>query len=541
MMPTIKCPMDNRSYIMKYKLGEGGFANVYLGKSTVTGNVYAIKLIKKSSIKSSKQFAKTQSEIRLHSLCGITDECMNKYIVPFHKHWNDDRYIYILMKYCPNGSLQDWVSARYKKYNQPISELEIKFIIKQVTLGVKYLHDKFNIIHRDLKLGNIILDQYMNVQICDFGLATQLKQDESKKFTICGTPNFIAPEIAQAIKSRNKDKNERNDGHSYEVDIWAIGVMIYTLFYGKPPFQTNHIDDTVMKIQRSEFSFPRDRTISERLKHLISSILTVDIELRLSLNAILNHSFFSSGKIPSRLPLCCLKRIPTEIELFPDNKENNNGSIMKLRHEFNKKMVNSLVYVDHSDKYGLGYILSNGYTGVLFSDQTSLLLAYDKRRFSYIDDQDGDDNNVKIYLYDYKAFNNGDITNNRDLNKKYKIFQAFAKKLWNECKLKGDQFKDVFIINKHNLKKNNIVFVKRHKSTKQAMIFQMNQNIIHTIFNNKMHIGIHSQNNEKSTKIIVFDENPINPSLKEYDSSRTFNQNASRDAVNCAKHIQRAL
>ena len=93
-------------------------------------------------------------------------------------------------------------------------------------------------------------------------------------------------------------------------------------------------------------------------------------------------------------------------------------------------------------------------------------------------------------------------------------------------------------MNKHNLGKKNIVFVKRHKNTKQAMIFQMNQNIIYSVFPNQLHIGIHSDFNNENTKIIVFNEaNPFNQSLKEYESFKIFNQNASRDAINCAKHI----
>ena len=99
--------------------------------------------------------------------------------------------------------------------------------------------------------------------------------------------------------------------------------------------------------------------------------------------------------------------------------------------------------------------------------------------------------------------------------------------------------KNVFVINKHNLGKKNIVFVKIHKNTKQAMIFKMNQNIVYSVFNNQIHIGIHSNVNDENTKIIVFDErNPFNQSLKEYESFKIFNRNASIDAINCAKHVR---
>ena len=86
---------------------------------------------------------------------------------------------------------------------------------------------QFNVIHRDLKLGNLFLSDKMEIKIGDFGLATRLEYEGERKRTICGTPNYIAPEIL-----------EGKSGHSFEVDIWAVGVIIYTLLIGKPPFET---------------------------------------------------------------------------------------------------------------------------------------------------------------------------------------------------------------------------------------------------------------------------------------------------------------
>ena len=90
---------------------------------------------------------------------------------------------------------------------------------------MKYLHEQ-RIIHRDLKLGNLFLNEKMHVKLGDFGLATQVEFDGERKKTLCGTPNYIAPEML--------DKK----GHSFEVDIWAIGCILFTLLVGKPPFET---------------------------------------------------------------------------------------------------------------------------------------------------------------------------------------------------------------------------------------------------------------------------------------------------------------
>ena len=94
------------------------------------------------------------------------------------------------------------------------------------------------IIHRDLKLGNLFLNDKMEVKIGDFGLATKLDFDGEKKRTICGTPNYIAPEVL-----------EGKSGHSYEVDIWSLGVIIYTLIIGKPPFETTDVKATYRRIK----------------------------------------------------------------------------------------------------------------------------------------------------------------------------------------------------------------------------------------------------------------------------------------------------
>lgn len=103
--------------------------------------------------------------------------------------------------------------------------------------GLEYLHSK-KVIHRDLKLGNLFLNDKLEVKLGDFGLATKLEFDGEKKRTICGTPNYIAPEIL-----------EGKNGHSYEVDCWSLGVIIYTLLIGKPPFETNDVKSTYKKIR----------------------------------------------------------------------------------------------------------------------------------------------------------------------------------------------------------------------------------------------------------------------------------------------------
>jgi polo-like kinase 1 len=115
---------------------------------------------------------------------------------------------------------------------------EESHVAVQIINALKYLH-AHRIIHRDLKLGNLFLNDKMEVKLGDFGLATKLDFDGEKKRTICGTPNYIAPEVL-----------EGKAGHSYEVDVWSLGVIIYTLIIGKPPFETSDVKTTYKRIRK---------------------------------------------------------------------------------------------------------------------------------------------------------------------------------------------------------------------------------------------------------------------------------------------------
>ena len=124
------------------------------------------------------------------------------------------------------------------KRRKRLHELEVRYYIHQIISALEYLH-KNRIIHRDLKLGNLFINEKMEIKLGDFGLATKLDFDGERKRTICGTPNYIAPEVLDG-----------KEGHSYEVDIWSLGVIIYTLIIGKPPFETSNVKSVLQPLKR---------------------------------------------------------------------------------------------------------------------------------------------------------------------------------------------------------------------------------------------------------------------------------------------------
>jgi serine/threonine protein kinase len=142
-----------------------------------------------------------------------------------------------VLELCPNHTLKELVKRR-KQLTPP----EALHLFREIVLGVKYLHEQ-GVLHRDLKLGNIMLDPGLHCKIGDFGLSTMVR-DRRLRHTLCGTPNYIAPEII----------NE--DGHYFPADMWGLGVILYAMVYGKPPFEAETTELTYMNILEASYSFP---------------------------------------------------------------------------------------------------------------------------------------------------------------------------------------------------------------------------------------------------------------------------------------------
>jgi serine/threonine protein kinase len=149
-----------------------------------------------------------QTELQIHS------KMRHPNIVQFHRAFTFQQSTYIVLELCPNGSLMDMVKKR-----RFITEPEVRFYTVQIAGAIKYMHAK-GIIHRDLKMGNIFLDEDMNIKIGDFGLAALLMSGKDmsacRRTTLCGTPNYIAPEILERGKK----------GHDHAVDIWSLGIIM---------------------------------------------------------------------------------------------------------------------------------------------------------------------------------------------------------------------------------------------------------------------------------------------------------------------------
>lgn len=279
-----------RRYVRGRLLGKGGFAKCYKFTAIDKGNkIVAGKVVDKSTLAKSKAKSKLLAEIRIHRSLG------HRYVVAFDTVFEDRANVYIMLEICPNQTMMELVRARTR-----LTEVEARYYCLQLLDAMRYLHAN-NIIHRDLKLGNLLLSADMEIRVGDFGLATQLENDAERKRTICGTPNYIAPEIL-----------DNRFGHSFEVDVWAFGVILFTVLFGKPPFETTDVKTTYKRIRDNVYTFPEHVAASSAAKDLIARILQTDPAARPSLEQIARHPFMSGpdATVPRCMPITALQTAP---------------------------------------------------------------------------------------------------------------------------------------------------------------------------------------------------------------------------------------
>ncbi|XP_077141799.1 serine/threonine-protein kinase PLK2 [Ranitomeya variabilis] len=277
-------PSTGKRYCRGKVLGKGGFAKCYEMTDLTTNKIYAAKIIPHSRVSKPHQREKIDKEIELHRTLN------HRHVVQFYHYFEDKENIYILLEYCSRRSM-----AHILKTRKVLTDPEVRYYLKQIVSGLKYLHEQ-EILHRDLKLGNFFINEGMELKVGDFGLAARLEPMEQRRRTICGTPNYLSPEVL------NKQ------GHGCESDIWALGCVMYTMLLGRPPFETTNLKETYRCIREARYSLPS--SLMSSAKHLISSMLSRNPEDRPSLQEIVQHDFFTQGFTPDRLPSSCCHTAP---------------------------------------------------------------------------------------------------------------------------------------------------------------------------------------------------------------------------------------
>jgi len=519
--------------IIKYErgkfLGKGGFAKCYEMKRVDNGRIFAAKIFDKKGLSNGRSKKKLINEIKIHKKLN------NPNIVGFEKFFEDKDNVYILLELCSNQTLNELVKRRKR-----LGELEVQCYSLQIIRALKYIHNH-RIIHRDLKLGNLFLTSKLELKLGDFGLAAKLEYDGQRRKTVCGTPNYVAPEIL-----------EKKNGHSYEVDIWSLGVVIYTMLFGVPPFDANDEKIICKKIKMNSYKFPENIKVDPSAKKLISSLLNLDPSKRPSLDSIVEHDFFKIyHSIPLILPLSTLScplsqkyiseflkndnitsksnnnnnqnnnnnnneientgklkenEITSKIEFYNDNENTN----LNFEQEFKKFAEDDLKskqildpnnfnipqekkyfgiriskYFDYSSKFGFVFFINNTHIGICFNDFSNIIKTMPE-----------DENAQSEYLHyekdgqPYNALNETELQNylsskstSRDIIKKFEIFKRIVEKHqkdFDEVKKLKDEFAPNSL---NNIDGNKAFFIKKFLISKNAILFRLSNKLIQIFFN----------------------------------------------------------
>ncbi|KAF5269272.1 hypothetical protein FQR65_LT02573 [Abscondita terminalis] len=392
--------------------GKGGFAKCYEIIETSKNRTFAGKIVSKKLMAKQNQRDKMTQEINIHRSLS------HKHVVGFHGFFEDSLNVYIILELCRRRSMME-----LHKRRMTLTEPETRFYMKQILSGVYYLHHN-KIIHRDLKLGNLFLNDDLHVKIGDFGLAARIEFDGETKKTLCGTPNYIAPRFKQKRLSP---------------------------------------------------------TISEAARQMIVTMLQSEPKQRPKVHQLAQHEFLTTGYTPTSLPSSCLTMAPRFdqfekaalrkplIQINNEYVNDNNGVEMdyvakgqdsiaasgvgtanaparaippfnasenynalrqmllqvirskparnqKFGDEMSDPAAQPIVWVskwvDYSDKYGFGYQLCDDSVGVMFNDTTKLIMLPNGINVHYID-RTGEETYMSIDDYP------------RSMDKKIKLLSYF--------------------------------------------------------------------------------------------------------------------
>ncbi|KAI8335919.1 camp-dependent protein kinase 10 [Chlamydoabsidia padenii] len=241
-----------KDYKLLDTLGTGTFGRVYLAKERTQNKVFAVKVLKKADVVRLKQVEHINSERYVLSHVAFP------FIVELHCTFQDQQCLYMVMGYVQGGEL-----FRHLRKAGRFGNDTTKFYAAEIILAIEYLHSK-DIIYRDLKPENLLLDREGHIKITDFGFA---KTVTDRTWTLCGTPEYLAPEIIQS------------KGHGKAVDYWALGVLIFEMLAGYPPFYDDNHFGIYERILGGKVQYPG--YLESSAKDLLKRLLVIDRTRRL--------------------------------------------------------------------------------------------------------------------------------------------------------------------------------------------------------------------------------------------------------------------
>lgn len=250
-------------------LGKGSFGVVRRIRKKGTSDVYALKTMQKLEVIEGDLIDQVEREIQ------VQRTLKHENVLRLYKHFEDAETVYLLLEYCAKGELYQLLRTRRgRRFPEPTAQ----HYFTQVVHGLQYLHSQ-SIVHRDLKPENLLVNHDNVLKIADFGWCASISG--VLRMTFCGTLDYLAPEMVQG------------HGHNHTLDIWSVGVLLYEMVVGRPPFQSTDHTQLIAKILSPEINFPA--FVSHECRDLVHRLLQKDPNERLPLELVVRHVWVTSN------------------------------------------------------------------------------------------------------------------------------------------------------------------------------------------------------------------------------------------------------
>jgi len=260
-------------------IGKGSFGKVFLVKVTASDKIYAMKVLNKKQVKVRRQIEHTKTELR------VMGAASHPFIVCLRYAFQTKNRLYMISDFCPGGEL-----FYHLKELHTLEENVACFYAAEISLALHYLHSK-DIVYRDLKPENVLLDEEGHIKITDFGLSREGVVDENSATTFCGTPEYLSPEMI--LHYRHKGQ-----GYGKGVDWWSLGTLLYEMMCGLPPFYHRNVKRMCERILLDKLTFEKNpQNMSLECKDIVTGFLKRDPTERLGnvgegFEEIKQHPFF---------------------------------------------------------------------------------------------------------------------------------------------------------------------------------------------------------------------------------------------------------
>ena len=281
--------------VLTKSLGKGSFGEVFLTKKVNGKELYATKRMDRA------EFNKPDNNKRLLNEISILQKISHKNIVKLIEVKKTKSHIYIVTEFCNGGSLTDNLSKYVQIHRKAFSEEIVQYLMKQIVSAIYYLHMN-KIVHRDLKLDNILLNfpnendkanlnmLKAEIKLIDFGFATRLRTvNGNLANTILGTPSNMEPHMLRDMENQRPSLK----GYNEKVDIWSLGTLCYEMLVGRMAFAGHSMEELYKKVKAGNYKLPL--WLSKEAVSFINGMLQYDSNKRLSAFELLNHDFLKKN------------------------------------------------------------------------------------------------------------------------------------------------------------------------------------------------------------------------------------------------------